>query len=115
MPYYLELKDAWLVHAGFNFAAKKPLEDTTAMLWIRKWYKQLNFDKLKKKLIIHGHTPNTKKEIKQSLRDSKNFPVLNIDAGCYAVWKEGMGRLCAFDLTNRCLYFQRNIDANWFW
>ncbi|MBK8444097.1 MAG: serine/threonine protein phosphatase [Sphingobacteriales bacterium] len=112
LAYYIELNTYYLVHAGFDFSKSgAALEQLEAMLWIRKWYRTLDRGFLGKKSIVHGHTPITKDEIKTMLAQQKELPVLDIDCGCYAYWRKGMGRLCAFDLTNKKLYFQKNIDV----
>ncbi len=110
LPYYFELDQYLLVHAGFNFNRENPFVDTESMLWIRRWY--LDFDKDKQasidnKIIIHGHTPTPKDTIYAMFYSLGSFPVLNIDAGCFVY-----GDLCAFDMTNGQLYFQENLDMN---
>ena len=110
LEYYLEVEDYLLVHAGFNFKSKYPLEDQEAMLWRRNWLVNLNLDWLGSRIIVHGHTPNKAIQIRQSLAELHKMPVLDIDAGCYAYQVEGMGQLCAFDLSHKKLFFCPNLD-----
>lgn len=110
LPYFFDLKEYVLVHAGFNFNHNYPFLDKESMLWIRRWY--LDFDDKAKesidhKTIIHGHTPTPKDTIYSMFHDLERFPVLNIDAGCFAY-----GDLCAFDMTNKKLYFHENVDMD---
>jgi len=98
------------VHAGLNFKLLNPLIDSKAMLWIRNWYQNINKDWLKDRIIIHGHTPQTKEYIQQNFLLKKQLQYLDIDAGCFHVNHPEMGHLCAFDITNDQLYFQKNVD-----
>lgn len=111
LPYYMELEDYFLVHAGFNFDLQDPLQDTESMIWIRRWYRQLKKPRTQKwlghKTIIHGHTPTPKTDIEMMASILDRHPVLNIDAGCFV-----FHNLCAYDMTNRKLYFQKNLDMD---
>jgi serine/threonine protein phosphatase 1 len=111
LGYYLEVEGYLLVHAGFDFHAPDPWEDRESMLWIRDWYEWLDRDLLGDRVIVHGHTPIGRKAIEYMLGDLRNFPVLNIDAGCvYAnSWNSDVGWLCAFDLDRLRVIFQKNI------
>ncbi len=107
LPYYYDLEDYIIVHAGLNLTSPDFFEDIHAMLWSRE-IKGLNFLN-ERKGIIHGHTPMPIVTIKPNLtrKDSRN---LNIDAGC--VYKElpGYGILAALELDSRKLYVQENVD-----
>jgi serine/threonine protein phosphatase 1 len=107
LPYFYDLGDYIIVHAGLNLSSPDYFEDINAMLWSRE-IKGLN--RLKNKTcIIHGHTPMPIIAIKPNLarKDARN---LNIDAGC--VYKElpGYGILAALDLDSRKVFVQENID-----
>jgi len=107
LPYYYDLKDFIIVHAGLNLASPDYFSDTQAMLWSRE-VKGINLLK-DGTCIIHGHTPMPIVTIRPNLtrKDTKN---LNIDAGC--VYKElpGYGILAALELDSRKLYVQENVD-----
>ena len=107
---YLEVDNYILVHAGLDFNNSNPLEPDPEMLFIRNWYKDINYDWLGDRYIIHGHTPTRKMDIKKMLLHFKRDRVLDIDAGCFAKHYPDKGFLCAFDMTNWKLYFQENLD-----
>jgi serine/threonine protein phosphatase 1 len=102
---YLEVDDYILVHAGLNFRAGQPFENEYSMMWIRGWYDDIDYKWLGTRKIIHGHTPMRKDDI-EAMANSINFSqYLDIDAGCYCYdW------LCAFELTEQRLIFQKKID-----
>ena len=113
LAYYYEVDDYLLVHAGFNFSNASTLdhifEDKEAMLWIRRWYNDINYEILGERTIVHGHTPTPYNVIEGILATEMLF--LDIDAGCAYTRYPQLGRLCAFDMTNKELYFQKNTDV----
>ncbi len=109
LGYYLEIDQFILVHAGLNFKIDNPLEDYHEMLWIRYFQEEINREWLGKRVIVHGHTPTSKKTIKESLLQLHKIPALCIDNGC-SFNSSGLGHLVAFDLTNRKLYFQPRVE-----
>ena len=107
LPYYYELDDCFLVHAGFNFEAPNPFVDYYAMLWIRGFIP--NNEWLNDKPVIHGHDPATMEEIEGSIQNRKlKIP---LDNGCvhYGI-RPGMGNLLCLDLDTMALFIQENID-----
>jgi serine/threonine protein phosphatase 1 len=107
MPYYYDLKDYIIVHAGLNITGGNIFGDTQAMLWSRE-IKGLNL--LKEGIcIIHGHTPMPIVTLKPNLKrkDARN---LNIDAGCVYKDLPGYGILAALELDSRKLFVQENVD-----
>ncbi len=108
--FYIASGKYLLVHAGFNFDCRDPLSDEHAMLWIRNWENSINLDWLGDRYILHGHTPTPASRIQERLKTLDIHRVLDIDAGCFAKHLPGLGMLCAFDMSNRKLYFQENID-----
>ena len=108
----LELKhetgNTLFVHAGLNMHTESPFQDEHSMLWIHDWYNDIQFDKLRADTIIHGHMIRTRTAIELNLDNMDKFPVLCIDNGCFYN-KPGYKHLCALDLTNRRLYFNKNI------
>ena len=109
LEYYFELDDYILVHAGLNFLRKDPLADLKEMMWVRRWYDQIDRQWLGKRIIVHGHTPTRKTAIENSLKILDHLPVIDIDAGCFYE-TEGFGNLCAFNLDKRELIFQASLD-----
>lgn len=109
-PSYILLDDCIIVHAGLNFAGPDPLQNQYDMVWIRRWYSNIDYTWLGNRIIVHGHTPLEKMEIEKMLEGLGQSHVINIDAGCYLKDYQGYGHLCAFELNGRKLYFQENID-----
>jgi serine/threonine protein phosphatase 1 len=105
--FYIELKDYWLVHAGFNFTGSDPFRDTSAMLWLREMI--ADEKKLKGKRIVRGHTPLQLDEIKRSINQPNNL-VITIDGGCVYKNRFGLGKLVAFNLDTDEVVSQDNID-----
>ncbi len=112
LEYYIENDDFILVHAGLNFTSNEdPLTLEHSMLWIRDWYDDLDIDWLGERKIIHGHTPTPFIEIEKNFNDIRFSRVLDIDAGCCFDTRQGLGKLCALDMTNMKLYHQQNIET----
>lgn len=107
LPYYYDLGEYLIVHAGINFNSEDIFGDLNAMLWSRRMNYQAN--KINNKTIVHGHTPVPLMSIKPVVNNREN-KILNIDAGC--VYKDipGYGILAALDLDNRELFIQANVD-----
>ncbi len=99
-----------LVHAGLNFGNLNPMQDKSAMMWERDWYNLIDYHWLGKRIIVHGHTPTNRDKIEKMLENLEENRYLDIDAGCCYKSREGLGHLCAFDMTSRELIFQPNID-----
>jgi serine/threonine protein phosphatase 1 len=125
MDYFYEVDRYILVHAGLNFARDEeeekkkggflwkmhnPLRDLHSMLWIRFWYDDIDWNWMKDRVIVHGHTPIDLEEIWDMYDVLQEDQVLDIDNGCFAKYKEGLGQLCAFEMTQRQLFFQENIE-----
>lgn len=108
LPYFFDVDDYLLVHAGFNFYKKEPFCDIDAMIWIRNWYREINYKFLEDRIIIHGHTPQGQEAITAQLNNLKKGQVLDIDNGC-CFPDEGMNQLCAFNMTDQELVFVPNI------
>lgn len=107
MPFYYELEDYIIVHAGLNFNSDNIFSDTESMLWTRNF--TYNNEKAKNKIIIHGHTPIPLTRIYKQLEE-KTTKCINLDAGCVYADNPGFGNLVALDLDSGKLYVQENID-----
>ncbi|PWJ44601.1 metallophosphoesterase family protein [Sediminitomix flava] len=106
LPYYFELDNAYLVHAGFNFEIDDPLSDTNAMIWTRELPSSSNW--LNGKKLIHGHTPTTLRRIQQQLKN--NDQIINIDNGCvFDGMREDMGAMLALNLNDYELLIMKNV------
>lgn len=104
LPYYLELEDSILVHAGLNFAADDPFADTQAMLWSRS--DEVVPERTGYRKVISGHTPVSRETIRQSISTGRIF----LDNGCVYAPQPDLGTLAALELNTMSLYFQVNID-----
>ena len=110
LSYVLEVDEYILVHAGLDFRLTHPLTPHLDMLYLRDWYANIDYDWLGDRIILHGHTPLAKDAIEKMHRELDDRRVLDIDGGCFAEHISGKGYLCAFDMTNRQLFFQKNLD-----
>jgi serine/threonine protein phosphatase 1 len=106
MPFFIELDNCFLVHAGLNFNISNPLMDIKAMLHLRKV--DLKPERIGGKRLIHGHVPCELETIEDSVR--KNSKEINIDGGCVYYLNEGLGNLVAIDLDTMQLFKQANLD-----
>ncbi len=104
---YYEIENYIFVHAGLNMRNENPLQDEHSKLWITNWYDNINFNWIGPRKIIHGHIITNQFDIEKSLDNINKFPVISIDNGCYYN-NTGFNHLCALDLTNSRLYFNRN-------
>jgi serine/threonine protein phosphatase 1 len=104
LPFYLELDDYILVHAGLNFQGDDPFHDKEAMLWTRS--QEINSELIGQKKIITGHTPVTRETIRQAI----SSVLIPLDNGCVYATTAQLGTLAALDLDTHSLYFQKNID-----
>lgn len=107
LEYYIELEDYILVHAGFNFNAEKPFEDTDAMLWLRDF--DIDSNQVNNKKIIHGHVPVSLEFIDLSIKN-KSYKFIDLDNGCYMHEREGYGNLVALELNSLEYKVQYNLD-----
>jgi serine/threonine protein phosphatase 1 len=99
-----------MVHAGLNLKSAVPFADRETILWSRKWNQSINYHWLDGRIIIHGHTPHEKSEIKALWKSLAVKQYICIDGGCVFSHRPGLGTLCAFDMTNSKLYFTANRD-----
>jgi serine/threonine protein phosphatase 1 len=110
LKFVLEVDEYILVHAGLDFQMPNPLTPNLDMLYLREWYEKINYEWLGQRIILHGHTPVSKEFIERLHLKLDHYRVLDLDGGCFAEHLPGKGYLCAFDMTNRALFFQKNLD-----
>lgn len=112
--FYADIPGYLLVHAGLDFTLSDPLQGLYAMLWTRQsadgWQNRLNRAWLGDRVIVHGHTPLSRKSIEAALNKLSTLPVLDIDAGCVYP-RQGFGNLCALHLDTRQLTFVPRMDV----
>ena len=107
LPYFLEVDDFLLVHAGFNFDADNPFEDRQAMLMIRNF--RIDRDFLKGRKIIHGHTPTRLSQIIANVENSDAVEI-NLDAGCVYHSIPDLNYLVALELNTWKLFVEEGVD-----
>ncbi len=107
LPYYFELQDYLIVHAGFNFYMQNPYDDNHAMVWSRD--NQFDAEKSAGRTVIHGHTPVSLDIIKQQV-SNPDPGLINIDGGCVYTNYRDLGNLVALDLDTREIICQPNIE-----
>ncbi|MFW5761802.1 MAG: metallophosphoesterase family protein [Cyclobacteriaceae bacterium] len=106
LPFYFELPDFWLVHAGLNMHISAPLSDTYAMLNIRNMF--FNADFLQNKRVIHGHIPLRLNTIMKNVNND-NWNIY-LDSGCVYPNRAGMGFLSALELNTLRFTCKECID-----
>ena len=107
LPYYFEVDNYLLVHAGLDFSHPDPLQDTYSMLWIRNWRADIDRNWLDGRIVVHGHTPTPRPAVIQYLQAAPFTPEVVIDNGCvYYDRHPDLGALCALELTKAELTFQ---------
>ena len=107
LPYYIELDDFIIVHAGINYQAEEPYKDYKSMVWCRDC--QNDLQQSGGRTIIHGHTPIPLSEIENSALKPDKTQV-NMDAGCVYSEFPGMGNLAALNLDTFKLVSLPNMD-----
>lgn len=107
LPYYYDLGDRLLSHAGFDLSSNNIFENTYAMIHQRLF---THIEKIPENMrIIHGHTPISLEKITRSIEC--NQPIINIDNGCVYKSKDiNKGNLVCLDIDTFQLYSQKNID-----
>ncbi len=111
LPTFLEVDHYILVHAGFKFDMTNPFEEFNSILWERNWYENINYNWLKGRIIIHGHTPIQRKEMELMLREIDSNQYMNIDCGCvHKKVESGLGYLACLILNENRLIFEKNVD-----
>ncbi len=107
MPLWHEEGDFLCVHGGLRFSTPDPLSDAPALLWLRHWYSDIDYNWLGNRIVLHGHTPVPKSVIEEQHRHLEKNRYLNLDNGCvYALRVEdkAWGSLVALEIPSRTLY-----------
>ena len=109
LPYFYELDNFYLVHAGFEFRKPDPFKNFEEMIWIRDFTP--NEKDLNGKTVIHGHTP-TSLSLIQSDHQNRLLAIC-LDNGCvfkHSSFDHEKGNLLALNLDSWELVIQKNID-----
>jgi serine/threonine protein phosphatase 1 len=107
LPYYVELENFVLVHAGLNFNIDNPYEDLRSMLWLREY--EIKPEKIGGRRIIHGHVPVNMDLITQAIK-SRIFKFIDLDNGPYLSGKDGFGNMVALEINSMEMVIQYNMD-----
>ncbi len=110
LPYFYELDNFFLVHAGFDLETKNPFLDFEPMLWKRD-FAITNKEKenyFHNKTIIFGHNPTFLDYILQDI--NLKAPSICLDNGCVYDKKWFLGNLLCLDLNSYKLFIQKNIE-----
>lgn len=112
LPFYLELDDFWIVHAGFNTRRNNFLSDTVAMIDCRRF--DYSESLLKGKKVVHGHDVTYLKAIESAIE--ANSKVIPLDNGCvynrpHKLYDHSQtGQLLCLNLDSMELIKQVNVD-----
>lgn len=108
LPFYLDLGDIWLVHAGLN--PQRTLEEQTSheYCWIRDIFHSYKQPYFSDKLIITGHTITFTLPGIEPGEIARGPGWVDIDTGAY---HPKSGWLTAFDVDNAIVY-QFNVFSN---
>ena len=99
-----------ITHAQeFNFKEEDIFKDKNSMYWIRNWYEAIDAEKVKNKLIIHGHTTRRYDTLEEEIKEKK-FNAISIDCGCVYNMNVNIGQLCAINIDTLEVIFQKNVD-----
>lgn len=112
LPYYIELEDCWLVHAGFNTNIENVFADTISMIETTRF--DYDAEKLKGKQVIHGHKVFYLNDIQTAINENRN--IIPLDNGCvyskpHKIYDHTQtGNLCCLNIDTKELILQKNID-----
>ena len=103
LPYYYQIEDFILVHAGFDIYAENPFDNFEAMLWQRNFDDAGNISQR----IIHGHDSTYLPIIEAAINDDEQ--IINIDNGVTSSkWEKG--HLLCLNLQTLHLYKKACLD-----
>lgn len=107
LPYFYELENYFLVHAGFNLQAADPFRDYESMLWLPDF--QYEKPSLAGKNIIVGHVTELLQFIQEDI--VKRAPLIHLDNGAYKTHYMFKGNLLCLNLDSFELLIQENIET----
>lgn len=113
---WYEVNGCLCVHGGLDFSNPEPLTHIHSLLWARRWYAEIDYNWLKNRIILHGHTPTEIEVIREQCKNLNEQRYLNLDNGCVYAGKtsvrgDGLGRLLGFCVETRRLTEQHNVEA----
>ncbi|MBN1186996.1 MAG: serine/threonine protein phosphatase [Bacteroidales bacterium] len=114
LPYFIEMEDCFLVHAGFDFRKPDPFSDYESMVQLYIDINNYDTRMLDGKKLIHGHIV-TEKNIIQIMINN-NSQIISLDNGCVYNKKhkiynhKQLGNLCCLELNSMQLFTVKNIE-----
>jgi serine/threonine protein phosphatase 1 len=96
LPYYFELDNFYLVHAGLDFSAPTPFTEYKSMLW--NCIEAEDVKHLKGKTLIHGHVKRPINEIRNSIK--KREQIIALDNSVYTKNSNEYGNLLCLNLDS---------------
>lgn len=108
LPYFYELEQHLLVHAGFNLGRSNPKKDYEAMLWTADF--EHDGTVLDGKTVIIGHVSTMLQFIEDDV-EQRNA-LITLDNGCVYPNKWFRGNLLCLDIHAWHLTIQPNIESN---
>ena len=113
LPYYAEVDDYILVHAGLDFSRADPLAHPTDLMWMRDWYASVDYDWLGERYLLHGHVPVVERELWEQYDYLERGRILCLDGGTPNAHLEGFGYMSAFHLYDWTLLTQESLEYEW--
>lgn len=107
LPYFIEVDNFVIVHAGLNFNVEDPFSDKRSMIWIRDF--KVDKEKINNKKVIHGHVPVNLEFIDLSI-DNPDYKFIDLDNGVYFDDRAGYGNLLALELGTMKYTIQSLMD-----
>lgn len=107
LPYYHEVDEFVIVHAGLNFKEDDPFSDKQSMLWIRDF--KVDPEKINNRKVIHGHVPVNLEFIDLSI-NNPDYKFIDLDNGIYFDDRAGYGNLIALELGTMKYAIQSLMD-----
>ncbi|MDR0368945.1 MAG: serine/threonine protein phosphatase [Bacteroidales bacterium] len=108
LPYYHEVDDFIIVHAGLDFSSANPFSNIASMLTCKKM--NIKPELINNKIIVHGHVSLSRMTIEQLFSKRDQSHCICLDNGCIHADKHGFGSLLALNLDTMEIESQNNID-----
>jgi serine/threonine protein phosphatase 1 len=105
LPYFYELDDFYLVHAGFDFTSTNPFTEYKSMLWVCNEDEDANY--LQNKILIHEHSKRSMENIYEKVK--KRGPIIGLDNSVYTSKSKGYGSLVCLNLDSFELFVQEGV------
>ncbi|NJO90182.1 MAG: serine/threonine protein phosphatase [Chloroflexia bacterium] len=104
LPYYYELDNFFIVHAGFDFSAPAPFTEYKSMLWNCNTSEDIKH--LNGKTLIHGHVKRPINEIRNSIKNRTQ--IIALDNSVYTKNSNEYGNLLCLNLDSFELFVQKS-------